>query len=136
MLAGSTAARHRLYPAATVTATNAPTPSATAPATHFTTLRTVWDPSSKDFVWGAEKPDEYGELPRIKEWIRNKNPNIYWFLLKIANRTDHPVKTTGSHREERFRYRQQQKRVRGRNPARTRCEHPGKWRKAVDVLQD
>jgi hypothetical protein len=91
MLAGSTAARHRLYPAATVTATNAPTPSATAPATHFTTLRTVWDPSSKDFVWGAEKPDEYGELPRIKEWIRNKNPNIYWFLLKIANRTDHPV---------------------------------------------
>jgi len=30
MLAGSTAARHRLYPAATVTAANAPTPSATA----------------------------------------------------------------------------------------------------------
>ena len=63
----------------------------TDPATHFITLRTVWDPSNKDFVWGAEKPDEYGELPRIKEWIRNKNPNIYWFLLKIANRTDHPV---------------------------------------------
>jgi len=63
----------------------------TAPATHFTTLRTVWDPSSKDFIWGAEKPDEYGELPRIKEWIRNKNPNIYWFLLKIVNHADHPV---------------------------------------------
>jgi tetratricopeptide (TPR) repeat protein len=54
------------------------TPSPTAPTTHFTTFRTVWDPSNKDFVWDAEKPDEYGELPRIKEWIRNKNPNIYW----------------------------------------------------------
>ena len=63
----------------------------TAPATHFTTLRTVWDPSSKDFVWGAGKPDEYGELPRIKRWIEGNNPNIYWFLLKIVNSTDHPV---------------------------------------------
>jgi CRISPR/Cas system CMR-associated protein Cmr5 small subunit len=57
----------------------------------FTTLRTVWDPSNKDFVWGAEKPEEYGELPQIKRWIKDKNPNIYWFLLKIVNRADYPV---------------------------------------------
>jgi len=57
----------------------------------FTTFRTVWDPSNKDFVWGAEKPDEYGELPQIKQWIEDKNPNIYWFLLKIVNRADYPV---------------------------------------------
>jgi hypothetical protein len=63
----------------------------TAPATHFTTLRTVWDPSSKDFVWGAGKPDEYGELPRIKRWIEGNNPNIYWFLLKVVNHADYPV---------------------------------------------
>ncbi len=68
-----------------------PIPSPTTPATHFTTLRTVWDPSSKDFVWDAGKPDEYGELPRIKRWIEDKNPNIYWFLLKIVNHADHPV---------------------------------------------
>lgn len=61
------------------------------PIDQFTTLRTVWDPSNKDFVWGAEKPDEYGELPRIKRWIEGNNPNIYWFLLKIVNHTDHPV---------------------------------------------
>ncbi|RLG23297.1 hypothetical protein DRN76_05560 [Methanosarcinales archaeon] len=68
-----------------------PIPPPTAPTTPFTTLRTVWDPSNKDFVWDAGKPDEYGELPRIKRWIEDKNPNIYWFLLKIANHTDHPV---------------------------------------------
>lgn len=34
------------------------TPPPTAPATHFTTLRTVWDPSSRDFIWDTEKPDE------------------------------------------------------------------------------
>ncbi|MEA1906372.1 MAG: hypothetical protein U9N12_05390 [Euryarchaeota archaeon] len=69
-----------------------PTPSSTTiPADHFTTLRTVWDPSSRDFVWDAEKPDEYGELPRIKRWIEGNNPNIYWFLLKIVNHADNPV---------------------------------------------
>ena len=67
------------------------TPRPTASTTHFTTLRTVWDPSIKDFVWDAGKPDEYGELPRIKRWIEDKNPNIYWFLLKIVNRADYPV---------------------------------------------
>jgi tetratricopeptide (TPR) repeat protein len=72
-------------------ADSTPAPEQTPRPTAFTTLRTVWDPSNKDFVWDAEKPDEYGELPRIKEWIRNKNPNIYWFLLKIANHTDHPI---------------------------------------------
>lgn len=71
-----------------------PIPRSTAvptPIDQFTTLRTVWDPSIKDFVWGAGKPDEYGELPRIKRWIEGNNPNIYWFLLKIVNHTDHPV---------------------------------------------
>ena len=66
-------------------------PRPNAPTTQFTTLRTVWDPSNKDFVWGAEKPDGYGELPRIKRWIEGNNPNIYWFLLKIVNRADYPV---------------------------------------------
>jgi WD40 repeat protein len=66
-------------------------PSLTIPASQFTALRTVWDPSNKDFVWGAGKPDEYGELPRIKRWIEGNNPNIYWFLLKIMNLVDHPV---------------------------------------------
>ncbi len=57
----------------------------------FTTIRTVWDPLDKDFVWGAEKPMEFGELIGIKQWISDKNPNIYWFLLKIVNRADYPV---------------------------------------------
>ena len=61
------------------------------PSDQFTTLRTVWDPPDKDFVWDVRKPEEYGELPIIKEWIKDKNPNIYWFLLKIINHTDHPV---------------------------------------------
>ncbi|HIE31266.1 MAG TPA: hypothetical protein EYP67_02645, partial [Methanosarcinales archaeon] len=68
-----------------------PIPRPTAPIKQFTTPRTVWDPSNKDFVWDAEKPDEYGELPRIKRWIKDKNPNIYWFLLKIVNHTGCPV---------------------------------------------
>lgn len=67
------------------------TPHPNTPANQFTTLRTIWDPSDKDFVWGAGKPDEYGELPRIKRWIEGNNPNIYWFLLKIVNHADHPV---------------------------------------------
>jgi hypothetical protein len=66
-------------------------PSPTIPASQFTVLRTVWDPSKKDFVWSAGKPDEYGELPRIKRWIEGNNPDIYWFLLKIINLVDHPV---------------------------------------------
>ncbi|PXF61924.1 MAG: hypothetical protein C4B59_01470 [Candidatus Methanogaster sp.] len=59
----------------------------------FTTLRTIWDPNpgNRDFVWSRGKPDEYGELPGIKQWISDKNPNIYWFLLKIVNRADYPV---------------------------------------------
>ena len=66
-------------------------PIATCSIDHFTTLRTIWDPSNKDFVWDAGKPDEYGELPRIKRWIEGNNPNIYWFLLKIVNHVDQPV---------------------------------------------
>ncbi|MGP8323790.1 MAG: hypothetical protein ACT6FG_07330, partial [Methanosarcinaceae archaeon] len=42
-------------------------------------------------LYTTRKPDEYGELPQIKRWIENKNPNIYWFLLKIVNRADYPV---------------------------------------------
>jgi hypothetical protein len=61
------------------------------PSDQFTTFRTVWDPIDEDFVWDAGKPDEYGELSRIKRWIEDKNPNIYWFLLKIVNHADHPV---------------------------------------------
>ncbi|RLF05117.1 MAG: hypothetical protein DRJ64_06005, partial [Thermoprotei archaeon] len=70
----------------------APNPTG-APTTQFTTFRTVWDPNpgNRDFVWSREKPDEYGELPQIKQWISDKNPNIYWFLLKIVNRADYPV---------------------------------------------
>jgi outer membrane protein assembly factor BamB len=62
-----------------------------APSDQFTTFRTVWDPIDKDFVWGTEKPDEYGELSRIKRWIEGNNPHIYWFLLKIVNHADYPV---------------------------------------------
>lgn len=61
------------------------------PSTQFTTHRTVWDPSSKDFVWDAGRPAEYGELPGIKQWIGDKNPDIYWFLLKIENHADYAV---------------------------------------------
>ena len=67
-----------------------PTSHPTTPP-QFTTFRTVWDPLERDFVWDVEKPDEYGGLPRIRWWIEGNNPNIYWFLLKIANHTDHPV---------------------------------------------
>lgn len=64
-----------------------------ASPTQFTTFRTIWDPNpgNRDFVWSRGKPDEYGELPRIKQWISDKNPNIYWFLLKIVNRANYPV---------------------------------------------
>ena len=64
-----------------------------ASPTQFTTFRTVWDPNpgNRGFVWSRGKPNEYGELPRIKQWISDKNPNIYWFLLKIVNRSDYPV---------------------------------------------
>ena len=72
-------------------ASTGPTLPPTIHTSQFATLRTIWDPSSKDFVWDAGKPDEYGELPRIKRWIEDKNPNIYWFLLKIVNHADHPV---------------------------------------------
>ncbi|CAD6493799.1 MAG: hypothetical protein CHKLHMKO_00539 [Candidatus Argoarchaeum ethanivorans] len=58
---------------------------------NFATLRTVWDPLKKDFLWDTARPEEFGELPGIKRWLEGKNPHIYWFLLKVINRSDHAV---------------------------------------------
>ena len=47
--------------------------------------RTIYDPAIKDFVTSS---DDAKALPNVKQWINDKNPVIYWYILRIDNPPD------------------------------------------------
>ncbi|WP_321416513.1 hypothetical protein [uncultured Methanomethylovorans sp.] len=50
--------------------------------------RTIYDPAIKDFVFDSS---ESKTMPHIKHWINNKNPVIYWYVLRIDILSDNPL---------------------------------------------
>jgi len=54
----------------------------------LTFTRTIYDPASEDFVFDS---GEKKALPNIKEWIKDHNSRIYWYILKIDNLSDSDI---------------------------------------------
>ncbi|MBU4220987.1 MAG: hypothetical protein L6265_05185 [Thermoplasmatales archaeon] len=50
----------------------------------FTITRTIYDPASKNFVFDS---NDTKALPKIRNWIIDNNPSIYWYILRIDNPT-------------------------------------------------
>ena len=51
----------------------------------LTITRTVYDPATRDFVFDSA---ESKALPNIRQWINNKNPVIYWYVLRVDNQSE------------------------------------------------
>ena len=51
----------------------------------ITISRTIYDPAIKDFITSS---DDTKALPNVKQWITDKNPVIYWYILRIDNPPD------------------------------------------------
>lgn len=54
----------------------------------LTITRTVYDPATRDFVFDSA---ESKALPSIRQWINNKNPVIYWYILRVDNQSELPL---------------------------------------------
>lgn len=60
------------------------------PKTLLTIDRTIYDPTTRDFIISTQRP-----LPNVKNWIEKNDPGMYWLVICVNNNTDRPIDEWG-----------------------------------------